>query len=185
MRRSSRTIPDLICCPPKRQSFLNRHLSPSPSRPQRACRSTTQTQQTVSSKVSTSQDDRAARLTRRRDARVMRHRGQQTPTSTHCLRAMEEPGSREKIPSVCHMMLALWSQMMPLLKAIPVLARPVALRRRGLQLVIVDFQFVNVSPRQSRVKAALSEAWVGGILSTWMGETTPFLLFVCLLDMPC
>ncbi|KAI3398217.1 hypothetical protein diail_9694 [Diaporthe ilicicola] len=50
--------------------------------------------------------------------------------------------------------------MSPLLKAVPVLASLVALRRRGLQLVIVDFQFVTVSSHQSRVKAALSEAWV-------------------------
>lgn len=125
-------------------------------------RARTYTQHTVSSKVSTSRGSprRPPNLTS--DARVTSRRDRHLPTSTHCLRAMEEPGSREKTSSVGHMITALWPQRILLLMVVPVLACLVALRRRGLQLVIVDFQFVSVSPRQPRVKAALTKpGWAG------------------------
>lgn len=46
------------------------------------------------------------------DARVRSRRDRQTPTSTHCPRALEEPGSREKTPSVGRMIPALQFQTM-------------------------------------------------------------------------
>lgn len=160
------TLFDLMCCVQGRSSTFT--FPPSSPRPQRARQAhyrharTHNTQHTVSSKVSTSRGSprRPPNLTS--DARVTSRRDRHLPTSTHCPRAVEEPGSREKTSSVGHMIPALWPWMMPLLMVVPVLACLVALRRRGLQLVLVDFRFVTVSPRQSRVKAALSKpGWAG------------------------
>lgn len=153
-------------CVSERSSIFTFPLSS--SKPQRARQDhhkharTLSTQHTVSSKVSTSRGSprRPPNLTS--DARVTSRRDRHLPTSTHCPRAAEEPGSREKTSSVGHMIPALWPWMTPLLMVVPVLASLVALRRQGLQLVIIDFRFVTVSPRQSRVKAALSKpGWAG------------------------
>lgn len=150
-------------------TFLSLDLTLSSPKPQRAPRyhhrhprAHIYTQHTVSSKVSTSRGSPRRPPDLTSDARVTSYRDRHVPTSTHCSRAVEEPGSREETSSVGHMIPALWPQAMRLLMAVPVLACLVALRRRGLQLVIVDFQSVSVSPRQPRVKAALSKpGWAG------------------------
>lgn len=181
IRGISPTLFDLTrCCPERSSTFTSTPSSPKSQRARQIHHrhARAHKQHTVSSKVSTSRGSprRPPNLTS--DARVTSRRDRHLPTSTHRPRAVEEPGSREKTSSVGHMIPALWPQATLLLMVVPVLACLVALRRRGLQLVIIDFHFVAVSPRQSRVKAALSKPGWAGSCPCFMDRGYEDLLFL-------